>query len=62
MWVRTSNLLNGYPLYNALMAKLADAQDLKSCVPLDVWVQIPVSVYDEHGTSSSEHEITNFSW
>lgn len=35
----------GYPLYNALMAELADAQDLKSCVHLDVWVRVPVGVY-----------------
>lgn len=33
-----------YSLNNALMAELADAQDLKSCVPLDVWVRVPVGV------------------
>ena len=45
MWVRTSNLLMGYPLYKALMAELADAQDLKSCVHLDVRVRPSVGVY-----------------
>lgn len=45
MWVRLRAYLWGYPLYKALMAELADAQDLKSCVHLDVWVRVPVGVY-----------------
>lgn len=61
MWVRLCTYLWGYPK-QALMAELADAQDLKSCVHLDVRVRPSVGVYGKRGTSLLEHEITNFSW
>ena len=43
--VYLNTYFQGYPLYNALMAKLADAQDLKSCVLLDVRVRPSVGVF-----------------